>query len=68
MANNENAAAGILLEGTAKIKLLPGALRVIAPEPGAGAEKPETELMQEVPAPVAITVGTDDRANHNDGR
>ena len=35
------AAEGILLgKGTAWVKVLPGALRVIAPEPGAGAEKP----------------------------
>jgi diacylglycerol kinase (ATP) len=61
------AAEGILLgKGTAKIKLLPGVLRVIAPEPGAGAEKPQAEIMQEVSAPVAITVGADDRDNHND--
>lgn len=34
------AAEGILLgKGTARIKILPGALRVIAPEPGPGAEK-----------------------------
>lgn len=34
------AAEGILLgKGTARIKILPGALRVIAPEPGQGAEK-----------------------------
>jgi len=38
------AAEGILLgKGTAWIKILPGALRVIAPEPGAGAEKPQEE-------------------------
>lgn len=36
------AAEGILLgKGTARIKILPGALRVLAPEPGAGAEKPQ---------------------------
>jgi diacylglycerol kinase (ATP) len=35
------AAEGIILgKGTARIKVLPGALRVIAPEPGPGAEKP----------------------------
>ena len=35
------AAEGIILgKGTARIKVLPGALRVIAPEPGTGAEKP----------------------------
>ena len=38
------AAEGILLgKGTAWIKVLPGALRVIAPEPGTGAEKPQEE-------------------------
>lgn len=38
------AAEGILLgKGTARIKVLPGALRVIAPEPGSGAEKPQEE-------------------------
>jgi diacylglycerol kinase (ATP) len=36
------AAEGIILgKGTAWIKILPHTLRVIAPEPGAGAEKPE---------------------------
>jgi len=36
------AAEGIILgKGTARIKILPGALRVIAPEPGTGAEKPQ---------------------------
>lgn len=36
------AAEGILMgKGTARIKVLPGALRVIAPEPGSGAEKPQ---------------------------
>src|SRR5690349_406870 len=62
------AAEGILLgKGTAKIKLLPRALKVIAPEPGAGAEKPSTEVIQELPAPVAISVGAEERDNHNDG-
>jgi diacylglycerol kinase (ATP) len=38
------AAEGIILgKGTARIKILPGALRVIAPEPGPGAEKPQEE-------------------------
>lgn len=47
------AAEGILLgKGKAKIKLLPGALQVIAPEPGAGAEKPRAETMEEVAMPV----------------
>ncbi len=48
------AAEGILLgKGSARIKLLPGALRVIAPEPGAGVEKPPDETLMELPAPVA---------------
>ena len=38
------AAEGIIIgKGTAWIKVLPGALRVIAPEPGQGAEKPKEE-------------------------
>jgi diacylglycerol kinase (ATP) len=38
------AAEGIVLgKGTARIKVLKRALRVIAPEPGAGAEKPQEE-------------------------
>ena len=46
------AAEGILLgKGTARIKVLPGALRVIAPEPGTGAEKPQEEPAKtDVPA------------------
>jgi len=56
----EIAAEGIPLgKGTAKIKVLPRALRVIAPEPGVGAEKPQAETRQDVPAPVSITVGAD---------
>ena len=56
----EIAAEGILLgEGKAKIKVLPSALRVIAPEPGTGAEKPSTETQQKVPAPVSMSVGAD---------
>jgi diacylglycerol kinase (ATP) len=49
------AAEGIILgKGTARIKLLPGALRVIAPEPGAGAEKSREERIEvELPAPVS---------------
>ncbi len=39
------AAEGIILgKGSARIKLLPGALRVIAPELGAGAEKPQEKV------------------------
>ena len=56
----EIAAEGILLgKGKAKIKVLPRALRVIAPEPGAGAEKPQTETQEDVPAPVSLSVGAD---------
>jgi diacylglycerol kinase (ATP) len=48
------AAEGILLgRGTARIKLLPGALRVIAPEPGSGAEKPLEKASVELPEPVS---------------
>lgn len=62
------AAEGILLgKGKAKIKILPRALKVIAPELGAGAETPQAELLQEIPAPVSITVGENDREDHNDG-
>lgn len=61
------AAEGILLgKGKAKIKVLPRALKVIAPEPGAGAEKPRTEIQEEVPAPVSVSVGADDHDNHKD--
>jgi diacylglycerol kinase (ATP) len=43
------AAEGILLgKGTAWIKLLQGALRVIAPEPGTGAEKTQEEVKEKV--------------------
>lgn len=49
------AAEGIILgKGSAKIKVLPGALRVIAPEPGLGVEKAREERTdQELPAPVS---------------
>ena len=54
----EIAAEGILLgEGKAKIKVLPRALRVIAPEPGISAEKPAMETQEELPAPVSMSVG-----------
>jgi diacylglycerol kinase (ATP) len=52
------AAEGILLgKGTAKIKLLPGALQVIAPEPGGGAEKPQAETVGEMQIPVSTSAG-----------
>lgn len=48
------AAEGILLgKGTARIKILPGALWVLAPEPGTGAEKPLEETAQDLPEPVS---------------
>ncbi len=48
------AAEGILLgKGTARIKVLPGALRVIAPEPGSGAEKALEKTAQNLPQPVS---------------
>lgn len=48
------AAEGILLgKGSARIKVLPGALRVIAPKPGTGAEKPLEETAQELPEPLS---------------
>jgi hypothetical protein len=48
------AAEGIILgKGTARIKVLPGALRVLAPEPGAGAEKPLEKAVEKLPEPVA---------------
>src|SRR5215216_4009568 len=54
------AAEGILLgKSKAKIKVLPRALRVIAPEPGVGAEKPQAETQEQVPTPVSMSVGAD---------
>ena len=48
------AAEGIILgKGTARIKVLPRALRVIAPEPGAGAEKPPENTTEELPEPIS---------------
>src|ERR1043165_53183 len=59
------AAEGILLgKGKAKIKLLPRALRVIAPELGAGPEKPQMEIAKELPAPVAGGVAAENRSNN----
>lgn len=52
------AAEGMIMgKGSAKIKVLPGALKVIAPEPGMGAEKPPQDEIEQLPAPVAMTVG-----------
>ena len=48
------AAEGILLgKGTARISVLPGALRVLAPEPGSGAEKPIEKTTEKLPEPVS---------------
>ncbi len=48
------AAEGIILgKGTAWIKVLPGVLRVIAPEPGTGTEKPLKKATKELPEPVS---------------
>ncbi len=48
------AAEGILLgKGSARIKVLPGALRVLAPEPGPGAEKPLEKAVDELTEPLA---------------
>jgi diacylglycerol kinase (ATP) len=53
------AAEGIVLgKGTATIKVLPGALKVIAPEPGAGAEKPLAVNMEQLPAPLPMSLAT----------
>lgn len=53
----EIAAEGIMLgKGKAKIKVLPRALHVIAPEPGTGAEKPQADGQEELPAPVSPVV------------
>jgi diacylglycerol kinase (ATP) len=47
-------ADGVMLgKGKVKIKIHPGALRVIAPEAGAGIEKPKEEAGAGLPAPVA---------------
>jgi diacylglycerol kinase (ATP) len=48
------AAEGIILgKSTARIKVLPRALRVIAPEPGKGAEKIPEKAAKELPKPVS---------------
>jgi diacylglycerol kinase (ATP) len=48
------AAEGIIVgKGTAWIKVLPGALKVIAPEPGTGSEKPLKKAATELPEPVS---------------
>jgi diacylglycerol kinase (ATP) len=45
----------ILGKGTVKIKVLPGALQVIVPEVGEGAEQPGSESLEEWSEPVAIS-------------
>lgn len=48
------AAEGIMLgKGKARIKVLPGVLRIYAPEPGLGAEKPKEEAAVDLPEPVS---------------
>ena len=48
------AAEGIILgKGSAKIKVLPGALRVLAPKLGEGAEKKQEKSTKELPQPVS---------------
>jgi len=48
------AAEGIILgKGTAQIKIIPGALRVLAPKPGSGAEKPLKKANTDLPQPVS---------------
>ena len=50
-------ADGVMLgKGKVKIKVLPGALRVIAPEVGTGVEKPPQAAGADLPAPVAPAV------------
>ena len=51
------AAEGIILgKGIARIKVLAGALRVLAPEPGKGAEKPLDETTEQIPDPALVAV------------
>ncbi len=51
-------ADGVMLgKGTVRIKILPNSLRVIAPKPGVGVEKPPEEVSQELPAPVSPVNG-----------
>ena len=54
------AAEGMIMgRGSARIKVLPGALNLIAPEPGRGAEKPPQDVIEQLPVPVAMTVRAD---------
>jgi diacylglycerol kinase (ATP) len=50
------AEGAILGKGSAKIKVLPHALRVIAPPVGTGAEKPAPGNLEELPTPVSLPV------------
>jgi hypothetical protein len=50
-------ADGVMLgKGTVKIKVLPGALKVFAPEVGTGVEKPPQQAGADLPTPVAPVV------------
>jgi diacylglycerol kinase (ATP) len=42
-------------QGTVRIKVCPGALRVIAPEPGTGVERPRRGAADELPTPLPIS-------------
>jgi diacylglycerol kinase (ATP) len=54
-------ADGIMLgKGKVKIKVFPGALRIYAPEVGAGVEKPKEETGADLPTPVAPAPGSED--------
>jgi diacylglycerol kinase (ATP) len=54
-------ADGVMLgKGTVKIKVLPGSLRVIAPQVGAGMEKPPQATGADLPAPIAPVTANDE--------
>jgi diacylglycerol kinase (ATP) len=54
-------ADGVMLgKGTVKIKVLPGVLRVIAPQVGAGMEKPPQATGADLPAPIAPVTANDE--------
>jgi len=56
------AADGTFLgKGTVRINVLPGALHVIAPEVGAGAEQPQPDHLEELSASLAISMEADER-------
>lgn len=55
-------ADGVMLgKGKVKIKVLPGALRVIAPKVGTGVEKPPEAVSADLPAPVAPVVDNNNK-------